>query len=79
VAGFASRAGDGTKVYAERAKGRSGVVVVLHRGEGDSCATMALLATSGADRRPVHRREFAFEQLPAAMTYLDVGRAGARS
>jgi len=35
---------------------------------------MATLVDSGAIK-PVIDREFAFEQLPAALTYLEVGRA----
>ena len=49
-------------------------MLVFIEPSGDQLREIAGLVESGAIR-PVVDREFAFEQLPAALTYLETGRA----
>ena len=54
--------------------GRRKLLLVLHRAGWRQLREIAGLVESGAIK-PVIDREFAFEQLPAALAYLEAGRA----
>jgi len=64
----------GRKVYAASAKAGAGYCWFFTEANGDQLHDIATLVDSGAIK-PVIDREFAFEQLPAALSYLEGGRA----
>jgi alcohol dehydrogenase len=64
----------GRKVYAASAKAGAAYCWFFTESNGDQLRDIATLVDSGAIK-PVIDREFAFEQLPAALTYLEAGRA----
>jgi alcohol dehydrogenase len=64
----------GRKVYAASAKAGAAYCWFFTESNGDQLREIAALVDSGAIK-PVIDREFAFEQLPAALTYLEAGRA----
>ena len=64
----------GRKVYAASAKAGAAYCWFFTEANGDQLRDIAALVDSGAIK-PVIDREFAFEQLPAALTYLEAGRA----
>jgi len=64
----------GRKVYAASAKAGAAYCWFFTESNGDQLREIATLVDSGAIR-PVIDREFAFDQLPAALTYLEAGRA----
>jgi alcohol dehydrogenase len=64
----------GRKVYAASAKAGAAYCWFFTESSGDQLRDIATLVDSGAIR-PMIDREFAFEQLPAALTYLEAGRA----
>jgi alcohol dehydrogenase len=62
------------KVYAASAAAGASYCWFFTEPSGDQLREIAALVESGAIK-PVIDREFAFEQLPAALTYLEAGRA----
>jgi alcohol dehydrogenase len=64
----------GRKVYAASAKAGAAYCWFFTEPSGDQLRDIATLVDSGAIK-PVIDREFGFEQLPAALTYLEAGRA----
>jgi alcohol dehydrogenase len=64
----------GRKVYAASAKAGAEYCWFFTEPSGDQLRDIATLVDSGAIK-PMIDREFAFEQLPAALTYLEAGRA----
>jgi alcohol dehydrogenase len=64
----------GRKVYAAAAKAGAAYCWSFTEASGDQLREIAALVDKGAIK-PVIDREFAFEQLPAALTYLEAGRA----
>jgi alcohol dehydrogenase len=64
----------GRKVYAASAKAGATYCWFFTEANGDQLRDIAALVDRGAIK-PVIDREFAFEQLPAALTYLEAGRA----
>ena len=62
------------KVYAASAESGASYCWFFTEANGDQLREIAALVDSGAIR-PVIDREFAFEQLPEALTYLEKGRA----
>jgi alcohol dehydrogenase len=64
----------GRKVYAASAKAGAAYCWFFTEPSGDQLRDIATLVDSGAIR-PMIDREFAFEQLPAALIYLEAGRA----
>src|ERR1700676_1669315 len=64
----------GRKVYAASAKAGAAYCWFFTEANGDQLHDIATLVDSGAIK-PVIDREFAFEQLPAALSYLEGGRA----
>src|ERR1700682_429186 len=64
----------GRKVYAASAKAGAAYCWFFTEANGEQLRDIATLVDSGAIR-PMIDREFAFEQLPAALTYLEAGRA----
>jgi alcohol dehydrogenase len=64
----------GRKVYAAAAKAGAAYCWSFTEASGDQLRDIAALVDKGAIK-PVIDREFAFEQLPAALTYLEAGRA----
>jgi len=64
----------GRKVYAASAKAGATYNWAMTESSGDQLRDIAALVGSGAIK-PVIDREFAFEQLPAALSYLEAGRA----
>ena len=62
------------KVYAASAEAGASYCWFFTEPNGDQLREIAALVDSGAIK-PVIDREFAFEQLPAALTYLEAGRA----
>jgi alcohol dehydrogenase len=64
----------GRKVYAASAAAGARYEWAFTESNGDQLRDIAALVEGGAIR-PVVDREFAFEQLPAALTYLEAGRA----
>jgi alcohol dehydrogenase len=64
----------GRKVYAASAKAGAAYCWYFTEANGDQLRDIATLVDSGAIK-PVIDREFAFEQLPAALSYLEAGRA----
>jgi alcohol dehydrogenase len=64
----------GRKVYAASAKAGAAYCWFFTEPNGDQLREIAALIDSGAIK-PVIDREFGFEQLPAALTYLEAGRA----
>jgi alcohol dehydrogenase len=64
----------GRKVYAASAKSGAAYCWFFTEANGDQLHDIATLVDSGAIK-PVIDREFAFEQLPAALSYLEAGRA----
>ena len=64
----------GRKVYAASAKAGAEYCWFFTEANGDQLHEIATLVDSGAIK-PVIDREFAFEQLPAALSYLEGGRA----
>src|SRR6266850_3952621 len=64
----------GRQVYAARAKAGAAYCWFFTESNGDQLRDIARLIDSGAIK-PVIDREFAFEQLPAALSYLEGGRA----
>jgi alcohol dehydrogenase len=64
----------GRKVYAASAKAGAAYCWYFTEPNGDQLRDIATLVDSGAIK-PVIDREFAFEQLPAALSYLEAGRA----
>jgi len=62
------------KVYAASTEAGAAYCWFFIEPSGDQLREIAGLVDSGAIR-PVVDREFAFEQLPAALTYLETGRA----
>jgi alcohol dehydrogenase len=64
----------GRKVYAASAKAGAAYCWFFTEANGEQLREIAALVDSGAIK-PVIDREFAFEQLPAALTYLEAGRA----
>jgi alcohol dehydrogenase len=64
----------GRKVYAASAKAGASYCWFFTEPNGDQLRDIAALVDRGAIK-PVIDREFAFEQLPAALTYLEAGRA----
>jgi alcohol dehydrogenase len=62
------------KVYAASAASGASYCWFFTEPDGDQLREIARLVDSGAIK-PVIDREFAFEQLPAALTYLEAGRA----
>jgi alcohol dehydrogenase len=64
----------GRKVYAASAAAGARYEWSFTESNGDQLRDIAALVDGGAIR-PVVDREFAFEQLPAALTYLEAGRA----
>jgi alcohol dehydrogenase len=64
----------GRKVYAASAKAGASYCWFFTEPNGDQLRDIAALVDRGAIK-PVIDREFPFEQLPAALTYLEAGRA----
>jgi alcohol dehydrogenase len=64
----------GRKVYAASAEAGADYRWFFTASSGDQLRDIAGLVDAGAIK-PVIDREFAFEQLPAALTYLEAGRA----
>jgi alcohol dehydrogenase len=64
----------GRKVYAASAKAGAAYCWFFTEANGDQLRDIAALVDSGAIK-PVIDREFGFEQLPAALSYLEGGRA----
>jgi len=64
----------GRKVYAASAKAGAAYCWFFTESNGDQLRDIAALVDSGAIK-PVIDREFAFEQLPDALSYLEAGRA----
>jgi alcohol dehydrogenase len=64
----------GRKVYAASAKAGAAYCWFFTEANGDQLHDIATLVDSGAIK-PVIDREFAFERLPAALSYLEGGRA----
>jgi alcohol dehydrogenase len=64
----------GRKVYAASAKAGADYCWYLTEANGDQLRDIAALVERGAIK-PVIDREFAFEQLPDALSYLEAGRA----
>ncbi len=64
----------GRKVYAASAKAGAEYCWFFTEANGDQLHDIATLVDSAAIK-PVIDREFAFEQLPAALSYLEGGRA----
>jgi alcohol dehydrogenase len=64
----------GRKVYAASARAGAAYCWFFTEPSGDQLRDIATLVDSGAIR-PMIDREFAFEQLPAALIYLEAGRA----
>jgi alcohol dehydrogenase len=64
----------GRKVYAASAKAGADYCWFFTEANGDQLRDIAALVDKGAIR-PVIDREFAFEQLPDALSYLEAGRA----
>jgi alcohol dehydrogenase len=64
----------GRKVYAAGAKAGAAYCWSFTEASGDQLRDIAALVDKGAIK-PVIDREFAFEQLPAALSYLEAGRA----
>jgi NADPH:quinone reductase-like Zn-dependent oxidoreductase len=64
----------GRKVYAASAKAGAAYCWFFTAPNGDQLRDIAALVDGGAIK-PVIDREFAFEQLPDALTYLEAGRA----
>ena len=64
----------GRKVYAASAKAGAAYCWFFTESNGDQLRKIAALIDGGAIK-PVIDREFGFEQLPAALTYLEAGRA----
>jgi alcohol dehydrogenase len=64
----------GRKVYAASAAAGARYEWSFTESNGDQLREIAALVDRGAIK-PVIDREFAFEQLPAALTYLEAGRA----
>ena len=64
----------GRKVYAASAEAGASYCWFFTEPDGDQLREIAALVESGAIK-PVIDREFAFEQLPAALAYLEAGRA----
>ena len=64
----------GRKVYAASAKAGATYDWAMTESSGDQLREITALVDSGAIK-PVIDREFAFEQLPDALTYLEAGRA----
>jgi alcohol dehydrogenase len=64
----------GRKVYAASAKAGAAYCWFFTEPNGDQLRDIAALVDAGAIK-PVIDREFAFEQLPAALSYLEAGRA----
>ena len=64
----------GRKVYAASAAAGARYEWSFTESNGDQLRDIAALVEGGAIK-PVVDREFAFEQLPAALTYLEAGRA----
>ena len=64
----------GRKVYAASAKAGAAYCWYFTEANGDQLRDIAALVERGAIR-PVVDREFAFEQLPDALSYLEAGRA----
>ena len=64
----------GRKVYAASAKAGADYCWYFTEANGDQLRDIAALVERGAIK-PVIDREFAFEQLPEALTYLEAGRA----
>jgi alcohol dehydrogenase len=64
----------GRKVYAASARVGATYCWFFTESSGDQLRDIANLVESGAVK-PVIDREFAFEQLPAALSYLEAGRA----
>ena len=62
------------KVYAASAEAGASYCWFFTEPDGDQLREIAGLVESGAIK-PVIDREFAFEQLPAALAYLEAGRA----
>ena len=62
------------KVYAASAEAGARYCWFFTEPDGDQLREIAGLVDSGAIK-PVIDREFAFDQLPAALTYLEAGRA----
>jgi alcohol dehydrogenase len=62
------------KVYAAAAQAGASYCWFFTEANGDQLRAIAALVDSGAIR-PVIDREFAFDQLPAALAYLEKGRA----
>jgi len=62
------------KVYAASAKSGASYCWFFTEPSGDQLREIARLVESGAVK-PVIDREFAFDQLPAALSYLEAGRA----
>jgi alcohol dehydrogenase len=64
----------GRKVYAASARAGAGDCWYFTAPNGDQLRDIAALVDRGAIK-PVIDREFAFDQLPAALIYLEAGRA----
>jgi alcohol dehydrogenase len=64
----------GRKVYAASAKAGAGYCWYFTEPNGDQLRDIGVLVDRGAIK-PVIDREFAFDQLPAALIYLETGRA----
>ena len=64
----------GRKVYAASAKAGAAYCWFFTEANGDQLRDIAALVDNGAIK-PVIDREFAFEQLPEALSYLEAGRA----
>src|SRR4029079_8617367 len=64
----------GRKVYAASAAAGTAYVWFFTESDGDEPRDIAGLVDCGAIK-PVIHREFAFEQLPEALAYLEAGRA----
>jgi alcohol dehydrogenase len=64
----------GRKVYAASARAGAAYCWFFTESNGDQLREVAALVECGAIR-PVIDREFAFEKLPEALTYLEAGRA----
>jgi NADPH:quinone reductase-like Zn-dependent oxidoreductase len=62
------------KVYAASAEAGASYCWFFTEPSGDQLHEIAALVESGAIK-PVIDREFPFEQLPAALSYLEAGRA----
>jgi alcohol dehydrogenase len=64
----------GRKVYAASARAGAGYCWYFTEPNGDQLSDIAALVDRGAIK-PAIDREFAFDQLPAALSYLETGRA----